>query len=107
MGGARGDRGPGGGGPGGGGPPGGGPPPGGAGGPPSGLFGPGSPKRYNLTLSVMAMNVLNHANYAAPNGNLSSPFFGQSLSLGGGFGPGGGGGGTYQRKIDFQARFGF
>jgi hypothetical protein len=28
------------------------------------------------TLSVSAMNVLNHANYAPPSGDLSSPFFG-------------------------------
>jgi hypothetical protein len=66
----------------------------------------GPSKKYNLTASVSAQNALNHANYAAPNGNLSSPYFGQSLSLAGGFGPIGGGG-TYQRKIDFQLRFGF
>jgi hypothetical protein len=93
---------------------GGGPPPGGGGGGGGGpmmimMGGPGAggpSKKYNLTASVSAQNALNHANYAAPNGNLSSPFFGQSLSLAGGFGPIGGGG-TYQRKIDFQLRFGF
>jgi hypothetical protein len=106
--GGPGPGGPGGGGPGGGGPPGGpgggGPPPGG--GPPAGLFGSSSAKRYNLTLSVMAMNVLNHPNFASPNGDLSSPFFGQSLSLQGGFGPEGAGS-TYDRKISLQLRLAF
>jgi len=102
--GGPGPGGPGGGGPGGGGPPGGGPPPGGP--PPSGLFGSSSPKRYNLTLSIMAMNVLNHPNFASPNGDLSSPYFGQSLSLAGGFGPEGAGS-TYDRKISLQLRLAF
>lgn len=109
MGGVRGDPGPGGGGGprgGGGGPGGGGPPPGAGGGPPAGLFGAGSAKRYNLTLTAMAMNVLNHPNFASPNGDLSSPFFGQSLSLQGGFGPEGGTS-TYDRKISLQLRLTF
>jgi hypothetical protein len=95
---------PGGGGPppGGGGPGGGGPPPGGA--PPGMGFNSG--RRYSLTLGINAMNALNHPNYAAPSGDLSSPYFGVSRSLGGGFGPMGGSG-TYNRKIDFQLRFGF
>jgi hypothetical protein len=102
-------------GPGGGGPPpgggggargGGGPPPGGGpGGPPPGL-GFNSGRRYSLTLGVNAMNALNHANYSAPDGNLSSLFFGQYRNLAAGFGPIGGGS-TYNRKIDFQLRFGF
>ena len=97
-------RGPGGGPPPGGGGPGGGPPPGGA--PPGMGFNSG--RRYTVTLGINAMNALNHPNYAAPNGDLSSPFFGESLSLGVGFGPpGGGGSGTYNRKIDVQLRFGF
>jgi hypothetical protein len=101
---------PGGGGPGGGGmrggggpPPGGGP--GGPGGPPPGL-GFNSGRRYTVTLGINAMNALNHANYAAPSGDLSSPFFGMPLSLASGFGPMGGSG-TYNRKIDVQLRFGF
>lgn len=97
------------GGPGGGSPPrgGGGPPGGGGGGPPpSGMFGSASPKRYNLTLSIMAMNVLNHPNFASPNGDLSSPTFGESLSLQGGFGPEGGTS-TYNRKISVQLRLSF
>jgi hypothetical protein len=110
--------GPGGGGPGGGGMRGGGgPPPGGGGGmmvaPPPGMMGgAGGPqaasRRYMITLSVNASNVLNHVNWAAPSGDLSSPFFGQYRSLGGGFGPmGGSGNGTYNRKVDVQVRFAF
>jgi hypothetical protein len=95
---------PGGGGPrGGGGPGGGGPSPGG--GPPPGAFGGMTGRKYNLTLSVNARNALNHPNYAAPNGDLSSPFFGQYLSLAG-FGPFGSPS-TYNRKIDLQLRFTF
>jgi len=94
---------------------GGGPPPpgGGGGGPMIMIGGPGggaAAKKYNLTVSVNAQNVLNHPNVANPNGNLSSPFFGQSLSLsGGGFGGpfGGGTSTTYNRKIDLQMRFAF
>ena len=105
-----------------GGPGGGGPPPGGGGGrgpggpggggpmmgggPPPGIFGAASGRRYTLTLSVNAMNALNRANYAPPNGDLSSPYFGQYTSLGGGFGPMGGAS-TYNRKIAVQLRFGF
>jgi hypothetical protein len=90
-----------------GGPGGGGPPPGGGpgGGPPPGLFGGDSGKKYNLTLSLMARNVLNHPNYAAPSGDLSSPYFGEYRSLAG-FGPFGGNT-TYNRKIDVQLRFTF
>jgi hypothetical protein len=86
----------------GGGPPGGGPP---GGGPPRGMFGATSGKKYNLMLSLSARNALNHPNYAAPSGDLSSPFFGQSLSLAG-FGPFGAPT-TYNRKCDVQLRFMF
>ncbi len=108
-----------------GGPGGGGPPPGGGGGgggrgpgggggggmmggggPPPGMFGAPSGRRYTLTLSINASNALNHANFAPPNGDLSSPFFGQYTSLSGGFGPGGGAS-TYNRKVALQLRFAF
>ena len=65
-----------------------------------------SGRRYTITLSVNAMNALNHPNYGTPDGNLSSPFFGRYVTLAGGFGPVGAGA-TYNRKIDFQIRFGF
>lgn len=112
MGGVRGGGGPGGGGPGGGGPPpgmggggrmGGGP---GGGGPPAGMFGGNSGKKYSLTLSLQARNALNAVNWAAPSGDLSSPFFGQFRSLAGGFGPFGNSS-TFNRKLDLQLRFTF
>jgi hypothetical protein len=91
---------------GGGGPRGGGGP---GGGPPPGMFGGGGPSKYNLTLSVNARNVLNHANFTAPSGDLASPYFGEYRSLSSGFGPPGGStsSSTYQRKIDLQLRFTF
>ena len=98
----------GGGGPPPGGPGGGGPPPGGGpgGGGPGGMFGgASSSKKYNLTLSFNVRNLLNHANYAAPSGDLSSPYFGEYRSLAG-MGPFGGSS-TYNRKIDIQLRFTF
>ncbi len=97
----------------------GGPPPGGGGGGPRGgggggpmMFGGGGTagKKYSLTASVQASNVLNHTNLGPPVGNLSSPFFGESISLAQGFGPPGGGSGgspTYNRKITLQLRFTF
>ena len=101
------------------------PPPGHAPGPPGGgggghapMGGGGGPmmvmmggstagKKYNVTLSANASNVLNHPNFAAPSGDLSSPFFGDYRRLAGGFGPMGGGSSTYNRKVDLQVRFGF
>jgi hypothetical protein len=97
VGGVRGPEGMGRGGPGGGGPPG--------GGPPRGMFGATSGKKYNLMLSISARNALNHPNYAPPTGDLSSPYFGQSLNLAG-FGPFGSPT-TYNRKVDVQLRFMF
>lgn len=96
----------GGGGPRGGGPPGGGFIGGGRGGP-RGMFGGGATgKKYNLTLSLSARNLFNFVNLSPPVGNLSSPLFGQSLSLGGGFGPMGGSA-AHNRRIDAQLRFSF
>lgn len=74
------------------------------------MFGGGSSgKKYNITLSVSARNLLNNVNLSSPNGNLTSTLFGQSLSLGGGgFGPGGGGGGaSSNRRLDLSLRFSF
>ena len=100
MGGVRDGGGPPGGGRMGGGPPGGGPPP--------GMFGSSSGKKYNLTFSASARNALNHPNFSAPNGDLSSPYFGQSLGLAG-FGPPGlfPTQATYNRRIDLQLRLQF
>ncbi len=111
--------------PGAGGIPGGGPGGGGrgGGGGGGGLAGIGGPpgggaeaKRYSLQFSLNFQNLFNRVNLANPVGNLSSPFFGQSLALNGGFGgfgPGGGGGGAGggsgagNRKVTAQVRFNF
>ncbi|MGH9616151.1 MAG: carboxypeptidase regulatory-like domain-containing protein [Acidobacteriaceae bacterium] len=43
------------------------------------------PRKYSLTLSAFAQNVMNRENLSPPNGTLGSPFFGKSTSLAGGF----------------------
>jgi hypothetical protein len=78
------------------------------GGPAVGMLGASSGRKYNLTLTASTLNVLNHANYAAPNGDLSSPYFGQYRSLGGMVVMmHGGNSSTYNRKIDVQLRLSF
>jgi hypothetical protein len=73
------------------------------------LGGPGGEqKRYQMTFSLFFINLLNHTNFANPVGNLSSPFFGQSLSSAGGFGFGGGGSpNSGNRRIQASVRFNF
>lgn len=95
---------------GGGGPHGGGPRGGGGmrmGGGPGGFFGGGgaSTRRYQLTLSANARNLLNHTNYGPIQGMLGSPTFGESTTLAGGYAaessP------LNNRRMDFQLRFSF
>jgi Carboxypeptidase regulatory-like domain len=87
----------------------------GMGGPPGG-HGPGgghgghhgpetssSDRRYTVTFSIAARNLLNRVNLDAPVGNLSSPLFGQSTSIHG-FGHGSA---SANRTIEFQTRFSF
>jgi uncharacterized membrane protein YgcG len=68
------------------------------------IFGPGATnRRYNLTFSVNARNVLNRENLAAPIGVVTSPKFGQSVALAGG---------PFSsqaaiRKLELQATFSF
>jgi len=71
--------------------------------------GPAGAAKYNLTLSLNVQNVLNHVNFGPPVGNMTSPSFGQSTSVAGGFGGFGGGGGNTgpNRKIYLNARFSF
>ncbi|PYT04131.1 MAG: hypothetical protein DMF60_16225 [Acidobacteria bacterium] len=77
------------------------------------MMGPGGDTRhkYNLTISVNAMDVFNHVNLSGYNGVLTSSFFGRANSTvgtRGGGGPGGGfGGGAGSRRIDVSLRFGF
>ena len=76
--------------------------------PPAGMFHTNTGRRYNITLSASTLNALNHPNFAPPNGDLSSPFFGQYRSLGGlVVMTHGGAPSTYNRKIDLQVRFTF
>jgi hypothetical protein len=65
-------------------------------------------KRYTLTLGLQVQNLFNHTNLATPVGNLSSPFFGQSLLINGGLGFGGGGSASAaNRRIEAQVRLSF
>jgi hypothetical protein len=88
--------------------PGGGGRPGGFGGFGGPGFGPGDTstnRRYNLTLSVQARNLLNHVNPGPVNGILTSPLFGESNTLAGGFGAFAESGNN--RRLELQARFTF
>ncbi len=93
---------------------------GGGGGGIPGIGGPGGgvgeTKRYSIQFSLNFNNLFNKVNLSTPVGNLSSPFFGESLGLAqsfGGFGPGGGGGGgaggsgAGNRRVTAQVRFNF
>lgn len=67
-------------------------------------------KRYSMVFSLNFSNLFNKVNLSNPNGNLSSPSFGESLSLGGafgGFGGPGGGTGAGNRRVTAQVRFNF
>jgi hypothetical protein len=65
--------------------------------------GPATTKRYSLTFSVNARNVLNKVNAAPPVGVLTSPNFGESIALAGGpFSSQ-----AANRKIELQASFSF
>jgi hypothetical protein len=61
-------------------------------------------RKYSLTFSAFGTNLLNHENLGTPNGVLSSPYFGTSQSLAGGFfGPSTAG----NRSIFLQSTFSF
>ncbi len=78
-----------------------------------GMFGGGglTNRKYNLTFSIQASNLLNHTNFGPVIGNLGSPLFGQSNSITSGFGFRGPGGGGFSaagnRRIELQLRFSF
>ncbi len=78
------------------------------------IFGPPTTsRRYNLSVSIAARNIINHNNPGPIIGNITSPLFGEANSLAGGFGPGGGGGlGAFSenadnRRMELQLRFTF
>jgi hypothetical protein len=56
-----------------------------------------------LTITAMARNALNHPNLALPNGNLSSPVFGQATALVSGGGNSAGG----NRRVELQLKLSF
>ena len=68
------------------------------------MFGGGGNRRYTLEFTIQARNALNNVNLGSPIGNLSSPLFGQSNRLGGGFR---GGGATANRRIEVDVHFTF
>ncbi len=57
-----------------------------------------------LTFTALSRNLLNHPNLALPDGNLSSPYFGESTALVSG---GGGNSANGNRRIEFQCRVAF
>ena len=75
----------------------------GGGGPRGGGDGGSTSRRYNLTLSANVRNLMNHTNPGPYIGNLTSPLFGLSNSLGSSFH----GGAANNRGIDFSLRFTF
>ena len=67
------------------------------------IFGGETNRKYNLTFSVSARNLLNNVNYAPPIGTLGSPLFGTSNALAGApFSSG-----SASRRIDLQMLFSF
>lgn len=63
----------------------------------------GVSRRYNLTFSISARNLLNTFNPGPPVGNLSSQYFGQSIIVAGGpFASA-----SANRRVDLQVRFSF
>jgi hypothetical protein len=63
-------------------------------------------RRYNLTFGIFARNLLNNVNYGAPVGIMTSPLFGASNGIAGGYGPEG----QFpvsNRRIELQTRFTF
>jgi hypothetical protein len=101
--GSTGMRGGGGPGPGGPGPFGGGRGPRGGPGGRGGMFDTSTGQRFNLTLAVMARNLLNNVNPGLPIGTLTSPLFGESNSSATGFGAVN----ALNRRIELQLRFAF
>lgn len=66
-----------------------------------------SEKRFFLTFSVQALNILNHTNQGPTIGNLSSPLFGRSNVSAGSFGSAVPGSAAGNRRVEAQLRFSF
>jgi carboxypeptidase family protein/TonB-dependent receptor-like protein len=63
--------------------------------------------RFKIELGAQIRNLFNRTNRGTPVGNLRSPFFGESVSLAGGFGGGGGNQAAGNRRIEFEVQFSF
>jgi hypothetical protein len=63
----------------------------------------GTPRKYNLTLTAQAQNAFNNVNLAPPVGTLTSPLFGKSNSVTGGFSSST----SANRAVSLQASFSF
>ncbi len=74
-------------------------------GPSPSMFTTTTNRRYNLTLSIVARNALNHVNPGPIIGDINSPLFGQSNQIAGGYGAFAGA--ANNRRIELQLRFGF
>ena len=62
---------------------------------------------YKVEFSVQIRNLLNHTNGGTPVGNLSSPLFGEPVSLASGFGFGGGRMSGGNRRLRWEVKFSF
>ena len=74
-------------------------------------FGPAPPKggdrRYNLTISMSARNILNHTNPGPIIGNITSPLFGRANQIAGGANGEGFSENASNRRLELQVRFTF
>jgi hypothetical protein len=66
-------------------------------------LGSATTRRYSLTFSVNARNLFNRENLGTPIGNITSPKFGESVSLA--MGPYSGQ--AASRRVELQASFSF
>ena len=64
-------------------------------------------KNYRVTFSVQVQNLTNQTNLGPVIGNLSSPVFGQSTTINGGFGYGASVNPSYKRRFEGQIRINF
>ena len=73
-----------------------------------GLFSPPSTsRRYNLTISMSARNLLNHVNPGPIIGNIMSPLFGQANQIAGGPNGEGFSENASNRRLELQTKFVF
>ena len=68
---------------------------------------PPTARRYNLSISMSARNVLNHTNPGPIIGNVTSPLFGRANQMAGGAGGGGFSENADNRRLEMQLRLAF